>query len=52
VAYAPKNWTNGDIIQAEDLNNIEAGIAANDAEIAAIKNGETNIEIVVEVDEI
>lgn len=31
MAYTPKTWENGEIIEAEELNHMEQGIAAADA---------------------
>lgn len=31
MAYTPKNWQTGEIIEAEELNHMEQGIAAADA---------------------
>ena len=37
MAYSKTTWANGDTITAEKLNNLEDGVAANDAAIGGMK---------------
>ena len=43
MAYTPTVWETGDIITAEKLNNMEGGIAANDAALTDIMSDITDL---------
>ena len=48
MSYSPHTWVTGETVTAAKLNNMESGIADNDAAITNLQEGESDLQGAVE----